>query len=242
MKRADVLSVEKGIFPTRQKAIEAINSGFLTASGKVVKKPSEKFDENVEFVFNGDTLKYVSRGGFKLEGAIEKFNLNFAGKVVLDMGASTGGFTDCALQNGAKLVYAVDVGSSQLAGSLISNPKVISMEKTDIRDVDKTIFDSCDVIVGDLSFISIIKILEAIKDKITNQQIVLLIKPQFECGMDMARQFKGRITSFKLSKEICDGVLDKITKMGFVVKNLSESPIKGGDGNTEFICELKKEA
>lgn len=240
MERVDTLLVKKGLVPSRQKAISLIKEGMVFSDGKKILKPSEKFDEKTEFEVKGELLKYVSRGGFKLEGAIKEFNLDFNNKTVLDMGSSTGGFTDCALQHGAKKVYAVDVGSNQLVDKLKNDERVVSMENTDIRSLQKDIFDGCDFIVGDLSFISIVKIVEYIKDFLTNQQLVLLIKPQFECGIEIAQKYKGTIRDYNLSKKICNDTLAQIKKMGFVVKNVSDSPIKGGDGNSEFVALLEK--
>lgn len=240
MERIDVLLVKKGILPSRQKAILAIKSGNVEANGKIVSKPSEKFSDETQFSLIGDGFKYVSRGGLKLEGAITAFGVDLKDAVVLDMGASTGGFTDCALQNGAKKVFAVDVGNGQLVDELKNDPRVISMENTDIRKVSKEIFDECDYIVGDISFISITKILSAIKDNITTQTLILLIKPQFECGMELAKKYKGLIRDYNLSKKICDDTLGVLTKIGFSVEKLVESSIKGGDGNTEFVALIKK--
>ena len=240
MERVDILLVKKGLAPSRQKAISLIKEGMVFSGAKKITKPSEKYDEDSNFEVKGELLKYVSRGGFKLEGAVKAFDLNLDGKTILDMGSSTGGFTDCALQYGAKKVFAVDVGSNQLVEKLRNNQRVVSMENTDIRTLRKGIFEECDFIVGDLSFISIVKIVEYIKDFLTNQQLVLLIKPQFECGFEIAQKYKGTIRDYNLSKKICNETLDKIKKLGFVVKKVAESPIKGGDGNTEFVALLEK--
>ena len=240
MERIDTLLVKKGLFPSRQKGIEAIKNGEVMADGKVVTKPSEKFSEDVDLKTTSNILKYVSRGGFKLEKAIEQFCLNFDGKTILDMGSSTGGFTDCALKYGALKVFAVDVGSSQLVEGLRKDARVVSMENTDVRNLDKSLFDECDYIVGDLSFISIVKILEAIKDKISTQSLVLLIKPQFECGIEEARKYKGVILDYNLSKKILNETLTKIKTLGFNILGVADSPIKGGDGNAEFVTLIKK--
>ena len=240
MERVDILLVKKGLAPSRQKAISLIKEGVVFSGGRKIVKPSEKYDDACEFEVKGELLKYVSRGGFKLEGAIKAFNLDFNNKTILDMGSSTGGFTDCALQHGAKKVFAVDVGSNQLVDELKNDERVVSMENTDIRALKKEVFDECEFIVGDLSFISIVKIVEYIKDFLTNQQLVLLIKPQFECGLEIAQKYKGTIRDYYLSKKICNETLEKIKRMGFVVKSVSDSPIKGGDGNSEFVALLEK--
>ena len=241
MERIDILLVKSGLFPSRQKAIEAIKQGQVLVNGKKVLKPSEKVEESSTLEASNELLKYVSRGGFKLEGAINNFNLDLSGATVLDMGSSTGGFTDCALQHGAKKVYAVDVGSGQLADKLKNDSRVISMENTDIRNLSENIIHDCDYIVGDISFISIVKILGAIKDYISNQKLVILIKPQFECGVELAKKYKGTIRDYNLSKKICNETLEKLNGLGFKVVSLANSPIKGGDGNSEFVVLLKKE-
>lgn len=241
MERVDILLVQAGLFPSRQKAIDAIKQGQVLVNGKKVLKPSEKVSANSKFEANTDLLKYVSRGGFKLEGAIRQFGLDLSGTTVLDMGSSTGGFTDCALQHGAKKVYAVDVGSGQLVDKLKNDKRVISMENTDIRDVSKEIIDDCDYIVGDISFISIVKILTSINQFIQKQTLVLLIKPQFECGVEVAKKYKGTIRDYNLSKKICNETLEKLKALGFRVYAVADSPIKGGDGNSEFVALLKKE-
>jgi len=240
MERLDVVLVTKGLFSSRQKAINAIKAGNIMVGGRVLLKPSEKIDSNQEIKIIGEVDKYVSRGGYKLEGAITAFGLNFSGATILDMGSSTGGFTDCALKHGAKKVYAVDVGSGQLVESLRTDSRVVSMENTDIRNLSKEIIDECDYIVGDISFISIVKILSAIKDYISNQKLILLIKPQFECGIELAKKYKGLIKDYNLSKKICNETLDKLKTLGFKVHKVSDSPIKGGDGNTEFVTFITK--
>ena len=240
MERADILLVKSGVFPSRQKAIEAIKLGQVFANGKLLTKPSEKVEEKVEFKTTGEVLKYVSRGGFKLEKMITEFGLDLQNKTILDMGSSTGGFTDCALKHGAKKVFAVDVGSGQLADLLKADPRVVSMENTDIRTLSKDIFDECDYVVGDLSFISIIKVLDAIKDKTSAQKLALLIKPQFECGAEISKKYKGVIRDYNLSKKICNQTQEKIMALGFKILATADSPIKGGDGNTEFITLISK--
>ena len=241
MERVDILLVQSGLFPSRQKAIEAIKQGQVSVNGKKVLKPSEKVSIDSKFEAKTDLLKYVSRGGFKLEGAIKQFGLDLSGATLLDMGSSTGGFTDCALQHGAKRVYAVDVGSGQLVDKLKNDERVISMENTDIRDLSKEIIEDCDYIVGDISFISIVKILTSINDHISNQKLFLLIKPQFECGVELAKKYKGTIRDYNLSKKICNETLEKLKTLGFKVYAVADSPIKGGDGNSEFVALLKKE-
>ncbi len=238
--RLDVELVNRGFFVSRSKAVMAIKQGAVSVNGKIVLKPAEIVDNVAEISLVGETLKYVSRGGLKLEGAIKEFGLNLKDKVVLDMGSSTGGFTDCALQHGARLVYAVDVGSNQLAESLKNNPKVISKEKTDVKSLSKEIFDSVQVIVADISFVSIVKIMEGIINKISTQQIMLLIKPQFECGLQVVKANKGVIKDEKLSLQIAKDTISKLESLGLELMGFANSPITGGDGNVEYLAVFKK--
>lgn len=239
-KRIDVLCVEKGLFQSRSKAVMAIESGAVFIDGEKVMKNSEKVDENSKITVEGETLKYVSRGGLKLEGAIKSFGLDLKDKVILDMGSSTGGFTDCALQNGAKKVIAVDVGKNQMVASLKCNSKVELFEETDVKMLPKVKFDEAEVIVADISFVSIVKIMEGIVDKISTQEIMLLIKPQFECGKELAKKHKGVIRDFSLSEKIAREVVEKLKKLGFNLKKMDVSPVCGGDGNHEFLSLFRK--
>lgn len=234
-KRIDVLCVEKGIFQSRAKAVFAIDEGVVFVDGKRASKPSEKFEENSAITIEGEVLKYVSRGGLKLEGAIKSFNLDLKDKVILDMGSSTGGFTDCALQNGAKKVIAVDIGKNQMVDSLRKNPKVELHEETDVKSLDKSKFKGVDFIVADISFVSIVKIIEGIINKLSGQKLMLLIKPQFECGKALAKKHKGVIKDFALSRQIADETIKKLENLGLTLEQIEVSPISGGDGNTEFI-------
>ena len=240
-KRIDVLLTEQGMFSSRAKAVMAIKNGSISVNGKIISKSSELVDENSGINILGETLRYVSRGGLKLEKAIEVFNLELNDKVVLDLGASTGGFTDCALQNGAKKVYAVDIGSNQLAESLKSDKRVLNLEKTDAKSLKKDIFNQCDYIVADISFVSIVKIIEGIIDKISHQKLMLLIKPQFECGVEIAKKCKGVIRDERLSREIADTTIKDLEKLGLRLIGIERSPIKGGDGNTEYITFWSKQ-
>ena len=239
-KRIDVLLTEKGFFTSRSKAVLAIKNGSIEVNGAIDLKAGEMFDELSDINIVGEILKYVSRGGLKLERAIEAFKLNFTGKTVLDLGASTGGFTDCALQHGASKVYAVDIGSNQLAESIKNDKRVINLEKTDAKTLKTDIFNDCDLIVADISFVSIVKIIEGVVDKITNQKLMLLIKPQFECGMEIAKKHKGVIRDEQLSREIADKTIKDLEKLGLRLLGIETSPIKGGDGNTEYISFWSK--
>ena len=182
--RLDVYLVKVNIVPSRSKAAELINNNKVMVNNKIISKASYEVNENDDIkILNNEVLKYVSRGGLKLEKAINYFNLSLKDKVILDIGSSTGGFTDCALQNGAKLVYALDVGTNQLHESLKNNNKVISMENTNFKDVTSEMFkESIDLYVCDVSFISILTIIRKLKELDNNFDIVILFKPQFEVG------------------------------------------------------------
>lgn len=239
-KRLDVILTERGLFESRSKAVMAINANIVSVGGKIIAKPSEKVEEDAEIKIVGETLKYVSRGGLKLEGAIKEFGLNLKGKTVLDMGSSTGGFTDCALQNGAKKVIAVDVGSNQLVDKLRKDSRVECFENTDVKSLSKSVFNKVDLIVADISFVSIVKIMAGIVDKIDTQQIMLLIKPQFECGLEVAKKCKGVIKSEELSLKIAKDTISQLETLGLSLQGFAPSPITGGDGNHEYITLFQR--
>lgn len=240
-KRLDLILYEKGFFKTKEKAKEAVLSGIVFSGDKNLTKPGAKFEEDVNLTIKGEKLKYVSRAGLKLEKAKEFFNLNFNEKVVLDAGASTGGFTDFCLQNGAKLVYSVDVGHNQLDNSLKHNPKVKNIEGTDIRKIEKQNFLPLDFIVSDLSFISLTKVLDKFYELLpTKGSLVCLIKPQFECGKEIAQKTKGIIKDEKLQQNICKNIVNFAKNIGFCFIGLTDSPILGTAGNKEFLAYFKK--
>lgn len=229
--RLDLYLTDKGFFNSRSKAQAAIKNKSISINDKIVDKPSFEVEETdmVKVLF--DSIRYVSRGGYKLEGAIKEFGLDFKDKIVLDIGASTGGFSDCAIQNGAKLVYAVDVGSAQLDESLKQNPKVVSFENTNILDLNLDI--AFDFLVMDVSFVSIIHLIPAIKKYLNkNNVLVCLIKPQFEAGKMIG---KGVIKDKKTHLAILDDVYKKLKNEGLYINKIAPSMIKGGSGNIEFV-------
>jgi 23S rRNA (cytidine1920-2'-O)/16S rRNA (cytidine1409-2'-O)-methyltransferase len=237
--RLDQYLVENNYFETRSKAKAAIDEGHVYINDKKCTKASFdiKGDEKIELK---DVCPYVSRGGYKLLGAIQKFNLDFKDKIVLDIGSSTGGFTDCSIQNGAKLVYAVDVGTNQLHDSLRNNPKVISMENTNILDLDiNTLNPRPNILVMDVSFVSIEYLLPGINNFILDDTIfVSLIKPQFEVGNIKIKNgiVKDRVTHIK----IIENVRLELNKYGLDIFKLTPSPILGGSGNKEFLALIKR--
>ena len=186
-------------------------------------------------------IPYVSRGGLKLEKAIKEFNLDFENKIVMDIGASTGGFTDCALQNGAKFIYAVDVGTNQLDWKLRTNNKIKSIENKHINDLEKEdIEDEIDIIVMDISFISIKRVLHKIEEFLKKDGFtVFLIKPQFEAEREDIE--KGIVKDTDVHKKIIDDIVEEAKKYNLYLQNLTESPIKGTKGNTEYLAVFSKE-
>lgn len=240
--RLDVLLVEKGIITSREKAKASIMAGEIFVDGQRVDKAGEKVKVTSAIVFKGHKIPYVSRGGLKLEKAMKEFGLKLNDKVCMDIGASTGGFTDCMLQNGAKKVFAVDVGYGQFAWKLRTDERVVCMERTNIRYVTpEDIGESLDFASIDVSFISLKKIMPAtlslLKD---NGEVVALIKPQFEAGREKVGK-KGVVRDIAVHKEVVGGIVDFLLSQDLVVLNLSYSPIKGPEGNIEYLVYFTKD-
>lgn len=239
--RLDVLMVQRNLAESREKAKALIMSGIVYVNGQKEDKAGTSFEETVQIEVRGSTLKYVSRGGLKLEKAMNRFGVELAGKVCMDVGASTGGFTDCMLQNGAVKVYAVDVGHGQLAWKLRNDERVVCMEKTNIRYVTpEDIADPIGFASIDVSFISLTKVLGPVKALLEdNGQIVCLIKPQFEAGREKVGK-KGVVREPAVHLEVIDMVIDYALSIGFEALNLEFSPIKGPEGNIEYLLYLQK--
>lgn len=241
--RIDVLLVEKGFYETREKAKRAIMAGLVIVNDKKIDKPgtSIKIDEEPNIRIKGEAYKYVSRGGLKLEKAINVFNLDLKDKKVLDVGASTGGFTDCALQNGASYVYAVDVGTNQLDWKLRNDIRVKSLENKHIKDliIDDLDGEKVDIIVMDVSFISITKVMEhLVKFFKENTELMALIKPQFEVGRENIEK-GGIVKDSKKHIMAIKNVIEDAKKNGLVLKGLDYSPITGTKGNIEYLSLFK---
>lgn len=234
--RLDKELVERNLVDSRTKAQELIEKKFVICNDKIIEKPSYKVSsDDIIKIKENDCFKYVSRGGLKLEKAILNFKLDLKNKNIMDIGSSTGGFTDCALQKGANKVIAIDVGTDLLHEKLRKNPKVELHEKVNIKNLDNRLFENIDFITIDVSFISAITVINKIKDTGIKVDIMCLIKPQFECGKDIANKYKGVILNKKIHKEIIETFIKNINKLGFYIKNLDFSPIRGGDGNIEYI-------
>lgn len=234
--RLDIYLVENKYFESRTKALDAIKKGAVKVSGKIITKPAFDVLEGCLIEITFETMKYVSRGGYKLEGAIKEFNIDFSSKRVLDIGSSTGGFTDCALQNGASEVWAVDVGTNQMHPSLRENPKIHLFENTNILDFNEDI--TFDYLVMDVSFVSIRHVIPAIKRFITDDNVlVCLIKPQYEAGKMVG---KGVIKDKAIHLRILNEIDEYLALEGLYIEKLAPSPIKGGSGNIEFIATIGK--
>ena len=239
--RLDVLLVEKGLAPSREKAKAIIMAGIVYVDGNKEDKAGTTFPENAVIEVKGKTLPYVSRGGLKLEKAMTHFGISLENKICMDIGASTGGFTDCMLQNGAVKVYAIDVGHGQLAWKLRNDERVVCMEKTNIRyvvpeDIDEpAAFSSIDV-----SFISLTKVLLPVKNLLTEDgQVVCLIKPQFEAGREKVGK-KGVVRDRAVHEEVIRMVMDYAASIDFYPLALDFSPVKGPEGNIEYLLFLSK--
>lgn len=239
--RLDVLLVKKGLAPSREKAKAVIMSGIVFVEGQREDKAGSTFDEESNIEVRGKTLKYVSRGGLKLEKAMKNFDITLDGLVCMDVGASTGGFTHCMLLNGATKVYSVDVGKGQLAWSLRNDPKVVCMEKTNMRYVTADDIEELASFVSiDVSFISLTKILPAVHGILEDYgQVVALIKPQFEAGREKVGK-KGVVRDQKVHEEVIEMICNFASSNGFELLHLDFSPIKGPEGNIEYLLHMKK--
>ena len=242
-KRLDVLLVEKGLAESREKAKAIIMSGIVYVDGEKEDKAGSNFPENANIEVRGKTLKYVSRGGLKLEKAMEVFPVELTDKVCMDVGASTGGFTDCMLMNGASKVYSVDVGYGQLAWKLRQDPRVVCMEKTNIRYVKpEDIDDFIEFASVDVSFISLSKVLPVLKELLVQGgEVVCLIKPQFEAGREKVGK-KGVVRDKNVHVEVIKNVTSFTRETGFDVIGLDFSPVKGPEGNIEYLMYIRNES
>ena len=239
--RLDVLLVKRNLAESREKAKAIIMSGNVFVEGQREDKAGSTFPEEVHIEVKGNKLPYVSRGGLKLEKAIANFDVQLQDKVCTDVGSSTGGFTDCMLQNGARKVFAIDVGTNQLAWKLRQDERVVCMEKTNIRYVTpEDLGEAIDFSSIDVSFISLTKVLLPIRNYLKGDgQIVALIKPQFEAGREKVGK-KGVVREKSTHYEVIEMVLSYAVSIGFKVRDLDFSPIKGPEGNIEYLVHLQK--
>ncbi len=240
-KRLDVIIFEKGLTESREKAQRLILAGKVKTNGQLASKPGMPVKEDIKIEIKPEE-RFVGKGAKKIKSAFKKFRLKFKGKIVADIGASTGGFTDFVLKKGAKRVYAIDVGYGQLAYSLRKNTKVINMERTDVRDVEK-FPEKIDIFLIDVSFISLKKILPKIKEIINLQkhkaEIIALVKPQFEVSKDIASKFKGVIKDSKIQEQVVAEIKNFAQKEGFAVISQVKAGLPGEKGNQEYFLYLR---
>ena len=238
--RLDIILVNKGLATSREKAKAMIMEGIVYVNGQKEDKAGTMFDIEAPVEVRGQTLRYVSRGGLKLEKSMEQFGLDLTDLVCMDVGASTGGFTDCMLQNGARKVYAIDVGRGQLDWKLRNDPRVVCMEKTNIRYVTPEHIDEAPAFVSiDVSFISLTKVLGPVKALLQDDgQVVCLVKPQLEAGREKVGK-KGVVREPEVHEEVINKVIDWAIGLGFEILHLDYSPIKGPEGNIEYLLHLQ---
>lgn len=240
-KRIDLLLVEQGFFDSREKAKRAIMAGIVHNDHEIIDKPGTKVPVDMELFVKGSVMPYVSRGGLKLEKALKYFDITMTDRVMVDIGSSTGGFTDCALQNKAKRVYAVDVGTNQLVWKLRNDSRVVVKEKTNFRHATTDLFEYelPNIATIDVSFISLKLIFEPLKDILNDgDDIVALIKPQFEAGREDVGK-KGIVKDAKIHQRVIENVISYANECQFSIQNLTYSPITGGEGNIEFLAHFK---
>ena len=241
--RIDLLLIEKGYFTSREKAKRSIMAGLVKVDNEIVDKPGTQVPIDASIELKGEVHPFVSRGGLKLLKAIQAFNLNLQDKVVMDIGASTGGFTDCALQYGAREVYAIDVGYGQLAWSLRQDPRVHVMERTNFRYVtsENLVSNQPNFATIDVSFISLKIILNHLRTLLAeNGEVIALVKPQFEAGKEYVGK-KGIIKDPQIHQMVIEKTVQLALEMGYSISGMTYSPIKGGEGNIEFLLYLQLE-
>ena len=240
--RLDIILTERNMFPSREKAKASIMAGLIYVDGQRVDKPGTPVDREAEITIKESLCPYVSRGGLKLAKALRDFGVDPTGYVCSDSGASTGGFTDCLLQHGAAKVFAIDVGYGQLAWSIRSDPRVVTMERTNIRYVKpEDLGEPLDLSVVDVSFISLRIVLPAIRSLLKpSGQVLCLIKPQFEAGKEKVGK-KGVVRDPEVHRQVLDGFVELARQLEFAILGLTFSPVKGPEGNIEFLAHLTRE-
>ncbi|MGL4654710.1 MAG: TlyA family RNA methyltransferase [Sarcina sp.] len=239
--RLDILLVEKGIFESREQAKRSIMAGEIFIDERRIDKAGDKVDVEANIVYKGAKMPYVSRGGYKLEKAIKEFGIELKDTICMDIGASTGGFTDCMLQNGAKRVYSIDVGYGQFAWKLRVDERVICLERTNVRYATKEqVPDECDFASIDVSFISLTTIMPAVVNLLKEDgEVMALIKPQFEAGKGKVGK-KGVVREPEIHKEVIEKIVNYALEHNLRILNIDFSPIKGPEGNREYLIYLKK--
>lgn len=241
MTRIDIELVKRGIFETRNKAQNEIKNKIVYCNNVCITKPAFDVTDTDIIEIKGEKLKYVSRGGLKLEKAIKEFNIDLKDKILIDIGSSTGGFSDCALQNGIKKVYAIDVGTDQFDKTLRLNNKINLYENTDFRNIDNNIINDANIASIDVSFISVKKLTSKLKELTNLKEIICLIKPQFECGKEISDKYKGVPLNKEVHKSVIENVIKSFKDNNYYINSLTSSPIKGGNGNIEYLAYFKRD-
>ena len=239
--RLDMELVHRNMFESRSKAQASIKSGIIYCDQQKITKSSYDVNSDTQIEIRGEVLPYVSRAGLKLEKALEVFSISLDGKTMVDIGSSTGGFTDCALSHHIKKVIAVDVGSNQLHPKLRNHPQVELYEQTDFRDIDLDILKDVSIATIDVSFISVSMLMKKLSEISSLKEVVCLIKPQFECGKEIASKYRGVITSHKVHEDVICQVKNYFSNISFRCVGITKSPIKGGSGNLEFLGYFVKQ-
>lgn len=241
MTRIDIELVKRGIFETRNKAQNEIKNKIVYCNNVCITKPAFDVTDTDIIEIKGEKLKYVSRGGLKLEKAIKEFNIDLKDKTLIDIGSSTGGFSDCALQNGIKKVYAIDVGTDQFDKTLRLNNKINLYENTDFRNIDNNIINDANIASIDVSFISVTKLTSKLKELTNLKEVICLIKPQFECGKEVSDKYKGVPLNKEVHKSVIENVIKSFKDNNYYINSLTSSPIKGGNGNIEYLAYFKRD-
>ena len=241
MTRIDIELVKRGIFETRNKAQNEIKNKIIFCNNICITKPSFDVTDTDIIEIKGEKLKYVSRGGLKLEKAIKEFNIDLKNKILIDIGSSTGGFSDVAIQNDIKKIYAIDVGTNQFDKTLRLNNKINLYENTDFRNIDNNIINDANIASIDVSFISVTKLTSKLKELTNLKEIICLIKPQFECGKEISDKYKGVPLNKEVHKSVIENVIKSFKDNNYYINSLTSSPIKGGNGNIEYLAYFKRD-
>ena len=236
--RVDVALVNVGLFESRTRAAEAVRDGAVFYGEQQITKPSFIVENADLLSVRGDVMPFVSRGGLKLEHALQEFDIDMSGRQMIDIGSSTGGFCDVALKRGIEHIVAVDTGTDQMHKSLRDNPKIDLHEQTDFRCIDDYLVKDVDIATIDISFISVTKILDKLATLPKLKDVICLIKPQFECGPEISARYRGVIRDAEAHKSVVKNVIDSFAGHGFGCVGLTKSPIRGGSGNIEYLAHF----
>ena len=241
MTRIDVELVKRGLIESRSKASYVIDKGVVFCNDKKILKHSYQVKDEDVLTIKENVLPYVSKGGLKLKKSLDEFSISLVNKNMVDIGSSTGGFSDCAIKENIKKIVAIDVGSNQFSSKVLNTGKVALYENTDFRTVENELLKNIDIACIDVSFISVLKLLDKLITLPKLKEIILLIKPQFECGKDIAFKYKGVVRNKEVHQKVIAKIITKFKDKGFIINGLTFSPILGGDGNIEYLAYFKKD-